>query len=116
MGGYREHALYGAWYKVDVQQTLLPGALTSVSPDAWYTSARLGPAGLPVLAGRGGPGPKMELHPLGLQAEATNPGCWCAFNKLGNFQNILSALLRAPQLSGNNPGDTRRSGDLAFPA
>ena len=39
---------------------------------------------------------------MGLQAEATNPGCWCAFNKLGNFQNILSVLPRAPHLSGNN--------------
>lgn len=47
----------------------------------------------------------MELNPLGLQTETTNPGCWCAFNKLGNFQKIPSVLLRAPHLSGSNPGD-----------
>lgn len=81
-----------------------PGSHHRISrhPEPFPTAA---PSWASSAPGRGRPAPNMELNPLGLQAEATNPGCWCAFNKLGNFQNILSVLLRAPHLSGNNPAD-----------
>lgn len=50
----------------------------------------------PPVQGKAGPAHNTEHYPLGLQAEASDPGCLFAFNKLGNFQKIPSLLLGGP--------------------